>query len=153
MGRFRRVVKWLVKGRERGLRARLRRRVCGSRQPEPAVAPPVVAPPPPRADDYVDVCAVTDLADGEVAEFIARDTSIAIARIDGTFHALSNVCPHAGGPIGDGDVQGNAVRCPLHGWAFDVSDGSCEVDPSIHLRVFAVRERGGRVEVEIPATP
>ncbi|MEZ4321063.1 MAG: Rieske (2Fe-2S) protein [Myxococcota bacterium] len=113
--------------------------------------PPAVAVPT-EPDGFVDACAVSELAEGEVAEFIVGGTSVALVRASDGYHALGNVCPHAGGPIGDGDVEGDSVRCPLHGWGFDIRTGTCEVDPSIALRVYRVRERSGRVEVEIPET-
>jgi len=101
-------------------------------------------------DDFVEVCPFSELADGEVAEFIVRGTSIAVARIGGEYRAVSNVCPHAGGPIGDGEVEGGLVRCPSHGWGFDLTSGVCDLDPSIRLDTYPVRIRSGQVEVEIP---
>jgi nitrite reductase (NADH) small subunit/3-phenylpropionate/trans-cinnamate dioxygenase ferredoxin subunit len=113
---------------------------------------PVAAPPSPN-ESWFAVADVTELADGEVMEVRVDGSGpmvLALARIDGEFHAVSNSCPHAGGPIGDGDVDGTQVRCPLHGWGFDVRDGVCDVDPALRLAVFATRVRDGRVEVEVP---
>ncbi len=172
MGRVRRVLKWMVLGRESGFRSRwrtrvrrvLRRILVGD--PESDVASPPEAdvsqadPEPSEASDdgWVEVARVAELSDGEVMEVIvesesadapSRRVALALARVDGQFHALSNICPHAGGPIGDGDVDGSVVRCPLHGWGFDVHEGRCDVDPELTLPVYPVRVRAGRVEVEL----
>ena len=41
----------------------------------------------------------------------------------GTFYAIDNLCPHEGGPLGDGELDGAIVTCPWHGWQFDVTTG------------------------------
>ena len=56
----------------------------------------------------------------EIALFpIGEDPALGLRGIDGS-------CPHAGGPLATGDLEGNAVACPWHSWAFDLDDGSCE---------------------------
>jgi nitrite reductase (NADH) small subunit len=63
------------------------------------------------------------------------------------FYASTAVCPHAGGPLGDGGLNGSALTCPYHGWAFDVRDGSCVVDPNVRLATFEVWVRGDELYV------
>jgi nitrite reductase (NADH) small subunit len=61
----------------------------------------------------------TFAVDGEqVAVFRLRD-----GRRNDTVYAVSAVCPHAGGPIGDGQIDGTVVQCPLHQNAFRLADG------------------------------
>ena len=45
---------------------------------------------------------------------------VLIANIDGKFYALNNVCPHSGGSLADGKLNGNVVTCPKHGAQFNV---------------------------------
>ncbi len=87
--------------------------------------------------------------------------SIGIFNIGGEFFALRNRCPHQGGPLcsgvlwgsvtsnGPGDYQygrpGEIVRCPWHGWEFDVRTGQSWVDP--------VRMRVRRYEVSVASDP
>lgn len=42
---------------------------------------------------------------------------------------LENSCPHMGGPLGEGEVNGCTVTCPWHGWKFDVRTGACQNMP------------------------
>ena len=49
---------------------------------------------------------------------------IALFNVDGTFYAMDNSCPHAGGPLGEGKVNGGIVECPWHGWRFDIRTGT-----------------------------
>jgi len=48
---------------------------------------------------------------------------LAVFNVDGAFHVLSNLCPHAEGRLGDGPLEGCIVACPDHGWKFDVTNG------------------------------
>lgn len=50
-------------------------------------------------------------------------TILLIANVSGTFYALNNTCPHMGGSLAGGKLEGNIVRCPRHGAQFDVTTG------------------------------
>jgi nitrite reductase/ring-hydroxylating ferredoxin subunit len=78
-----------------------------------------------------------------------------LARVGGQLHALDSVCPHAGGPLGDGDLDDDAVVCPYHGWAFDLRTGACAVDPSLIVPVHHVVEDvdGALVRLRLAVMP
>jgi nitrite reductase/ring-hydroxylating ferredoxin subunit len=50
---------------------------------------------------------------------------IALFNAEGRIFALDNACPHMGGPLGEGPLDGFCVTCPWHGWEFDVRSGEC----------------------------
>lgn len=50
---------------------------------------------------------------------------VALFNIDGKIFALNNECPHMGGPLGEGEIEGCCVTCPWHAWQFDIKTGSC----------------------------
>lgn len=54
-----------------------------------------------------------------------KGRQIAIFNINSQFYALENVCPHQGGPLGEGDIEDGCVTCPWHGWQFNVETGDC----------------------------
>jgi nitrite reductase/ring-hydroxylating ferredoxin subunit len=68
----------------------------------------------------------------------------------GRYHALSGVCPHEGGPLGDGVLIRGAAVCPWHGFDFDLQTGACGVDPDLSVRVYPVRVEGADLFVELP---
>lgn len=73
-------------------------------------------------------------------ELVAEDRIVALYNVDGTFHALDGVCPHQGGPLGNGTLEGCIVTCPWHGWQFDVRTGQHQlnsrvVQPRLEVRV------------------
>jgi nitrite reductase/ring-hydroxylating ferredoxin subunit len=115
----------------------------------PERAPEEPTPEPEVPEGFSRVCAADELADGEIAEFIVDDVPIALARIGDAHHAVGNTCPHAGGPLGDGLLEGTVVACPWHGWGFDVTTGVCALDPTLAVDVHPVRVEGGAVWVDV----
>jgi len=69
------------------------------------------------------VCSVDDLREDEGVVHDVDGTAVAVFSIDGSVYALENVCPHQGGPLGEGKVEDGCVYCPWHGWQFDVESG------------------------------
>lgn len=65
--------------------------------------------------------------------------------------AVDDTCPHAGGSLSTGLIDGREIVCPLHAWGFDVETGETPDDPFCPLRVYPVRTRGDDLEVQLPA--
>jgi len=81
------------------------------------------------------------------AEFTVGDTTICIANVNGEYCALDNVCPHEGGPLGMGFVDGTKVVCPWHGWQIEAKTGAADGGGSI--KVYPMRIEGEDVLVGI----
>jgi len=75
------------------------------------------------------------------------DTRVALVRVDGRLHALSDTCPHRGGSLHEGDLDGHLLHCPLHAWPFDVRTGRCPWRPDASVRIYEVRVRGEEILV------
>ena len=86
---------------------------------------------------------------GETVELGGR--RIAVFNIGGKFYALDDTCPHRGGPLGPGWIEGEKcmVACPLHGWEFDLKTGACLTVPSRPVRSYRVRVVEGTVEIAV----
>ena len=65
-----------------------------------------------------------DLSEGTMKKYQVQDTEILIARIEGKYYATQNKCPHLGGDLSKGNLEGTIVTCPRHGSQFNVTDGS-----------------------------
>jgi nitrite reductase/ring-hydroxylating ferredoxin subunit/multimeric flavodoxin WrbA len=77
-------------------------------------------------------------------------TRIALSWVDGQFHAVSGVCNHAGGPLGDGRLEGAFIVCPWHQWKFRCDTGVGE--PGFEgdkLPCYALREADGHLFVNL----
>jgi nitrite reductase (NADH) small subunit len=98
---------------------------------------------------WITVAKVTDCPPGSGFEAVAGDRIVALFNVDGEFHALDGVCPHQGGPLAEGDLQGCIVTCPWHGWQFDVRNGEFQLRQSLVQPKFPLRVVGDEVQVEI----
>lgn len=111
------------------------------------------------------VCAAEDLPVGACRIIRRGSLSIGVLNVGGDVVAFHNRCPHQGAPIACGvlttsavDVDvigygyGNAVdvlRCPWHGWEFDVRTGTALADGRYRLRMYAVQLEDGSVIVDL----
>lgn len=96
------------------------------------------------------VGAVRDLAPGEGKVIEVEGHEIALFNVNGTFYALNNACPHRGGPLGEGFLEGEIVTCPWHGWKFDVTTGVSPENPRAKVASFPVKVEGEDLYVELP---
>ena len=96
------------------------------------------------------VAAVDDVPPGTAKEVMAEEQVVALFNVDGQFYALDGVCPHAGGPLGEGTLRGTTVTCPWHGWQFDVTTGQTCLNQKIAHKCFPTRVEGPDVFVELP---
>lgn len=98
---------------------------------------------------FVKVANTTDLKPGECKVVNENGIEIALFNVDGIFHVVENNCPHRGGPLGEGTLEGEVVSCPWHGWKFNVVTGNSPVMPAAHLKKFEVKIDGEDVLVNI----
>jgi nitrite reductase/ring-hydroxylating ferredoxin subunit len=92
---------------------------------------------------------VSDCLPGTATEVVAGDKMIALFNVNGTFHALDGVCPHQGGPLGQGMLAGCVVTCPWHGWQFDVRDGQHQFNSQMVQPRYEVRVDGDWILVDL----
>ena len=88
------------------------------------------------------VAKVSEVKPGEGKVVVAGGKEIALFNVGGQFCAMDNVCPHQGGPLGEGMLDGEEITCPWHGWTFNVKDGSCTFNPNVSIPVFQVNVEG-----------
>jgi nitrite reductase/ring-hydroxylating ferredoxin subunit/multimeric flavodoxin WrbA len=100
--------------------------------------------------DWVSLGPAAELAKRELQQLKARRTPIALCYRDGQFTALSGVCNHVGGPLGDGVLDGDYVTCPWHFWKFHYQTGRTR--PEIgdgSVPTYAVKVEDGNVLVDL----
>jgi len=109
-----------------------------------------------REPDWVDLGAVDELARKELQALVARRTRIALSYRDGRFGAVSGVCNHAGGPLGDGHIdEAGFIECPWHYWKFHHATGIGEPGfEDDRVPSYTLKTEGGRLYVDVAsATP
>lgn len=93
--------------------------------------------------EFVRICAKADLPPaGNATEVIVGDKTVCLANVNGEISAMDNVCPHRGGPLGQGMVENGKIICPWHAWTFDVKTGVAEHSPQVKVEVYEVKVEG-----------
>jgi nitrite reductase (NADH) small subunit len=85
---------------------------------------------------------------GEGRAFAVGQRQVAVFRLrDGTLRATQAQCPHAGGPLADGQLDLATVICPLHARAFSFTDGTCPEGEQITL--YPAHDEAGDIIVHL----
>lgn len=98
----------------------------------------------------VRVASVDEIPDGGRKIVAAEGLSIGVFHHKRAWYALRNSCLHRGGPVCEGELEGETLTCPWHGYQYDLATGELLLDPSAHLDRYKVRVRDGAVHVVIP---
>ena len=99
---------------------------------------------------FVRVASRSKLAAGSVLEAAIGEDRYAICNVDGQIHALAGICPHRGGPLGQGAVNSGYLTCPWHAWEFDCRTGVNDYDPAVKVSTFPVQIAGDDILIDIP---
>jgi nitrite reductase/ring-hydroxylating ferredoxin subunit len=119
------------------------------------------------------VCPASELANGGMRQAQVGPVRVVVIRSeDGSLHALAAKCLHQGGPLEYGrlyehhattkdtgeyqvDPGREVLKCPWHGYEYDIRTGCTVFDPSRAVPTFPVYEEGGQIIVQlgVPATP
>lgn len=96
------------------------------------------------------IAKLADLEPGSCLSAEIEGIGVALFNVSGTIYALDNTCPHAGGPLGEGTLNGNIVQCPWHGWRYDVRTGERPENPDFRVACYPVRVEANLILVSIP---
>jgi len=74
--------------------------------------------------EFIRLTNINELAEGTMKKYQVQGKEILIARIEGKYYASQNKCPHFGGDLSKGKLEGPIVTCPRHGSQFNLIDGT-----------------------------
>src|SRR5713101_575379 len=101
--------------------------------------------------DFVKVAELGDLDDGELIAIEVDDEPVCLAKVDGNVFAFTDNCTHIGGPLNEGELDGNVLTCPWHGAQFDVCTGKVLRGPARQdIQTYAVRVDDRSIMVSLP---
>lgn len=102
----------------------------------------------PDSLDYIEICSIVELSEGEKLFLEVDDRQIVLFRINGDYFAVDDICSHDDGPLGEGDLEGYNIICPRHGARFDIRNGKAVSLPAvIDIRAYPVRIRNNNIEI------
>jgi nitrite reductase/ring-hydroxylating ferredoxin subunit len=97
----------------------------------------------------VKVATRSQLQPGKVLKVVAEGKEIALCNVDGKFFATTTMCPHQGGPLDEGELDGTTIICPWHGWMFNVADGCAVMNPKLKIKTYPVEIQGDDIYVNV----
>lgn len=99
-------------------------------------------------DGFEPVADEDDLQEGDVLGVEVAGEPVVLVRLEGAVYALGSVCTHQQGDLGDGWLEGEMIRCPLHNSGFNVKTGEAVKPPArLPEPVYDVKIEDGRIWV------
>jgi 3-phenylpropionate/trans-cinnamate dioxygenase ferredoxin component len=103
------------------------------------------------------VANVSEFPVGSKKKVLAEKTELILVNVGGKFYALADKCPHLGGSLSDGILDGTSIKCPNHGAQFELATGKCIGQAKILFMKMNVKDaksyrtevRGNEVFVEL----
>ncbi len=87
---------------------------------------------------------------GSLTQIELNGAAYALCNFEGMVRCYDGACPHAGGPLGDGNIDNGMIVCPWHEWAFDCKTGVNDFDPDVQLKSYPVVVQDGTIFVDLP---
>jgi sulfoxide reductase heme-binding subunit YedZ len=104
-------------------------------------------------EGYVDACAVADIPENRARIVCLSGERVAIFKYNGNISAVSNVCQHQNGPLGEGKIVFGCITCPWHGYQYQPETGASPPPFVEKVPTFNVRVENGRVFVHPQPNP
>ena len=102
-------------------------------------------------DEFTQVASAGDIAPGELLRVEVGGRLVCLANVNGAIYAVDDDCPHIGGALDEGELEGCVLTCPVHLAQFDVRDGKVLRGPAREdVGSYAVRVIGDDVFVRVP---
>ena len=103
-------------------------------------------------DGFVKAIDVAELAPGRGVGVLLGEHEIALFNVGDEIFALDAVCPHQGGPLAEGYLEGTNIVCPWHALSFDLRTGVSQDDPESKVARYDVKVVSGQVFIRLEST-
>ena len=98
--------------------------------------------------DFHKIASAEEVPPGEVKQYRVEDRPVALCNVNGEFHALEDICTHQFAYLSEGGLEGDKIKCPLHGASFDVNTGQPKSLPAVKpVPIHEVKVEDGNVYV------
>jgi len=104
-------------------------------------------------NEFIDACAIGDIPENRARIVCVSGERVAIFKYDGKISAVSNVCQHQNGPLGEGKIVSGCITCPWHGYQYAPETGASPPPFVEKVPTFNVRVENGRVLVHPKPNP
>ncbi|MFH2054911.1 MAG: Rieske 2Fe-2S domain-containing protein [bacterium] len=100
-------------------------------------------------EDFVKIATTDQVPDDEGLMLEVDGLPIALFRVDGKYYAVEDVCPHQESSFEGGELEGEEVTCPLHGWRLNVKTGESLEAPGVKVETYEVRLDGEDIYIRL----
>ena len=90
-----------------------------------------------------------EISEGSGKMIRIANHEIAVFKRSGELCAIENVCPHEGGQLSKGRMEGDEVVCPIHGYRFHIKTGACSTAPGLKAKTFEVSKHGEAFKINL----
>jgi ferredoxin-nitrite reductase len=117
---------------------------------EPAVTVPVPSSVEKQTEEHA--IRAAEIPEGSAKLVRVDGQEIAVFKRAGELCAIQNICPHEGGQLSKGWLEGDQAVCPLHGYRFDLDTGACSNDANLRAKIFSLIRDGEGFKIDLAQT-
>ena len=100
--------------------------------------------------NFISVAKVSEFEDQPSKCVEAAGKTIALFKLGDEYFAIDNTCTHNGGPLIEGNIEGDEIECPWHGAHFNIKSGKVSLDPAEEdVCTYGVRLSGDVIEIDV----
>ena len=99
--------------------------------------------------EFIEVADLEQIRQGAGIRVILLGKEVALFHVDEKICAISDICPHAGGSLGMGKLDGTVVTCPVHGMKFDVTTGCFAGTSDFGVAAYPAKVVDGKIMVSV----
>jgi nitrite reductase/ring-hydroxylating ferredoxin subunit/DMSO/TMAO reductase YedYZ heme-binding membrane subunit len=142
---------WREGSAEAALASRARKAVGKPGESDRAAAAPAAQPK--EGPTWIELCESDTIAEGRARIFRLGDAQVAVFRHADKFSAISNVCAHQGGPLGEGRIIDGCVTCPWHGYQYLPESGQSPPPFEEKIPTYRLALQGKKLLIDARALP
>ena len=100
--------------------------------------------------NYTIIAEIEEIPSGERKRIEIDGQRITIFNINNTYYAINDTCPHKKtAPLIRGKLDGNGIKCPNHGYRFDLETGVCNIDSAFNTKVYPIKVEGNSILIDL----
>lgn len=99
---------------------------------------------------FTKAAATAEVPPGRGKQVVVNGKQIGLFNVNGQYYAIDDTCPHRGGPLSEGELEGTEVVCPWHMARFDVTTGQVMCPPAnTGVASYKVQVVGNEIQIDV----
>ena len=99
---------------------------------------------------FIEIARTDEIVPGKAIKVEVEGRMVSLFNLEGSYWAIDDTCPHRGGPLSEGEVEGEVVTCPWHGSEFNIKTGDVLKPPAgAGVKSYKVQVEGSFIMIEV----